>query len=219
MSFVKHRRSASRGSLLIQSPMPRQVDLNAVLNSLTNGCPIPAEEINQAITLAAHTSIKTCLELIKHADPSMLGEAARRLTIQVFADNEQWAEVLAAFVQLGARKQQADAAVVLHVLNALLSLSRGREALAAYEHLIGQPIIEELSSASGSTASPETSTSSGRVVLQHGKSGRLAVPQPGRAWSLWAVPHSQGRDRSTGRPATASGAGASRLQSRPFPRM
>ena len=174
-SFVK-RRSTSRGSLLVQTPMPRQVDLNAVVNSLTNGCPIPAEQINQAITVAARTSTKTCLELIALADPSMLGETARRLTIQVFAENEQWNEVLAGFVELGSKKQQSDAAVILHVLNALLSLSREREALALYEQLTGQPIIEELSTASCSTASPETSTSSGRAVLRHGQSARLAVP-------------------------------------------
>ena len=135
-SFVK-RRSTSRGSLLVQTPMPRQVDLNAVINSLTNGCPIPAEQINQAITVAARTSTKTCLELIALADPSMLGETARRLTIQVFAENEQWNEVLAGFVELGSKKQQSDAAVILHVLNALLSLSREREALAVYEQLTG----------------------------------------------------------------------------------
>ena len=155
--------------------MPLQVDLNAVLSSLTNGCPMPAEEINQAITIAAQTSTKTCLELISLAEPSMLGEAARRLTIQVFAENELWDEVLATFVELGARRQQSDAAVILHVLNALLGLSREREALTMYEHLTGQPTIEELSTASGSTASPETSTSSGRVVLPPGLLAALAV--------------------------------------------
>jgi len=170
--------------------LARQVDPNAVLNSLTNGGSIPAEEINEAITVAAKTSTKTCVELIALADPSMLSEAVRRLTIDVFAANGLWDEVLAAFVELGARKQQADAASILHVLNALLSLSREQEALAAYDRLTGdQPTIEELSTSSGtaSTASPEPS---GKAVPQHGQSGQLAVTPlgsratSGRAWWL-----------------------------------
>ena len=61
------------------------------------------------------------------------------------------------------------------------------------------------------------------VVQQHGQSAPLAVPQlgfcasSGRAWQLWLAQRSHGRDRSTGRSATASGALASRLQSRRFP--
>ena len=53
----------------------------------------------------------------------------------------------------------------------------------------------------------------------------LAVPQlgscasSGRAWQPWADRHSQGRDRPTERPATASGAQASHLQSRRFHRL
>ena len=53
----------------------------------------------------------------------------------------------------------------------------------------------------------------------------LAVPQlgscasSGRAWQPWAARHSQGRDRPTERPATASGAQASHLQSRRFHRL
>ena len=192
-SFVRRSVSRSRGSLLAQSQqnlLARQVDPNAVLNSLTNGGSIPAEEINEAITVAAKTSTKTCVELIALADPSMLSEAVRRLTIDVFAANGLWDELLAAFVELGARKQQADAASILHVLNALLSLSREHEALAAYDQLTGdQPIIEELSASSGtaSTASPEPS---GKAVPQHGQSGRLAVTPlssratSGRAWRL-----------------------------------
>eukprot|EP00964_Phaeocystis_antarctica_P063977 scaffold38432_cov52-Phaeocystis_antarctica.AAC.1 len=52
----------------------------------------------------------------------------------------------------------------------------------------------------------------------------LAVPQlgfyasSGRAWWLWAAFTLRGRRRSTGRPAAASGARASRLQSRRFHR-
>ena len=195
-SFVRRSVSRSRGSLLAQSQqnlLARQVDPNAVLNSLTNGGSIPAEEINEAITVAAKTSTKTCMELIALADPSMLSEAVRRLTIDVFAASGLWDEVLAAFVELGARKQQADAASILHVLNALLSLSREHEALAAYDQLTGdQPIIEELSASSGtaSTASPGGSTPSGKAVPQHGKSGHLAVTPlgsratSGRAWRL-----------------------------------
>ena len=76
------------------------------------------------------------------------------------------------------------------LLNALLSLSREQEALAAYDRLTGdQPTIEELSTSSGtaSTASPEPS---GKAVPQHGQSGQLAVTPlgsratSGRAWWL-----------------------------------
>ena len=62
-------------------------------------------------------------------------------------------------------------------------------------------------------------------VAQHGHSAPpLAAPQlgscasSGRAWRLWAARHSQGRDRANWRPATASAARASRLQSRRIPR-
>ena len=82
-SFVRRSVSRSRGSLLTQSQqnlLARQVDPNAVLNSLTNGGSIPAEEINEAITVAAKTSTKTFMELIALADPSMLSEAVRRGT-------------------------------------------------------------------------------------------------------------------------------------------
>lgn len=207
VSFVRRSVSRSRGSLLAQTHqnlLARQVDPKAVLNLLTNGCSIPAEDINEAITVAAKTSNSTCVELIALADPSMLSEAVRRLTIDVFAANGLWDELLAAFVELGARKQQADAASIVHVLNALLSLSREHEALATYDQLTGdqltgppsspvtRSIIEELSTSSGtaSTASPERSTPSGKVVPQHGQSGRLAVTRlgsratSGRAWWL-----------------------------------
>ena len=59
-------------------------------------------------------------------------------------------------------------------------------------------------------------------VAQHGQRAPLAGPEVGpratlgRAWQLWLVRRSHGRDRPTGRPATASGARASRLRSRPF---
>ena len=64
-------------------------------------------------------------------------------------------------------------------------------------------------------------------VYQHGQSAPLAVPEvllgsrasSGRAWQLWLARCSQGRGRSTGLPATTSGARASRLQSRPVPRL
>ena len=64
-----------------------------------------------------------------------------------------------------------------------------------------------------------------KAAPQQGQSAPLAAPQlgscasPGRAWRLWAARHSQGRGRPTGRPATASGARANRLQSRPFHRL
>ena len=60
---------------------------------------------------------------------------------------------------------------------------------------------------------------------QHGQSATLAVPEvgsrasSGRAWQLWPARRSQGRDRPTGRPATASGVRASRLRSRRFHRL
>ena len=41
----------------------------------------------------------------------------------------------------------------------------------------------------------------------------------GRPWQLWLARRSQGRDRPTGRPATASSARVSRPQSRPFSRL
>ena len=45
----------------------------------------------------------------------------------------------------------------------------------------------------------------------------LRLRRAGRAWRLWAARHAPGeRARATGRPATASGARASRLQSRPL---
>ena len=59
-----------------------------------------------------------------------------------------------------------------------------------------------------------------KKVGQQGQSFLLAGPQlapyasSGSAWRLWAVWRSQGRGWPTGRPATASGARASRLQSR-----
>ena len=52
----------------------------------------------------------------------------------------------------------------------------------------------------------------------------LAAPQlgscasSGRAWRLWAARQLPGRGRPTARPATASAARASHLQSRPFHR-
>ena len=57
------------------------------------------------------------------------------------------------------------------------------------------------------------------------KAPALAAPQlgscasSGRAWQPWLAQRSKGRGRSTGRPATASGARACRLQSRPFHRL
>ena len=53
----------------------------------------------------------------------------------------------------------------------------------------------------------------------------LAVPEvgsrasSGHAWQLWLARRSQGSFRATGPPASASGAQASRLQSRRFPRL
>ena len=53
----------------------------------------------------------------------------------------------------------------------------------------------------------------------------LAVPEvgsrasSGRAWQLWQAQRAHGRDRFTGRPASASDAPASRLQSCRFPRL
>ena len=61
-----------------------------------------------------------------------------------------------------------------------------------------------------------------RAVQQYGQSAPLAVLQlgscasSGRAWRLWAARRSQARGRPSGRPATASSARASRLQSRRF---
>ena len=58
-----------------------------------------------------------------------------------------------------------------------------------------------------------------QAVLQHGQSAPLAGPQrgscasSGRAWGLWVASN---RSKPTGRPLTASGARASRLQSRRF---
>ena len=58
-------------------------------------------------------------------------------------------------------------------------------------------------------------------VWQHGHIAPLAVPEvgprasPGHAWQLWLARRSQGRGWPTGRPATASGARASRLHSHP----
>ena len=63
------------------------------------------------------------------------------------------------------------------------------------------------------------------VVMQHAQSAPLAMPEvgfrasSGRAWQLWPARRSQGRDRPTGRPATASGVRASRLRSRRFHRL
>ena len=44
-------------------------------------------------------------------------------------------------IYTGAREQLADAPTVLHLLHALLGLSRAREALAAYEQLLGRPLL------------------------------------------------------------------------------
>ena len=65
------------------------------------------------------------------------------------------------------------------------------------------------------------------AVLRNGvvKVPPSAVPEmgscasSGRAWRLWAARHSQGEAPATERPATASGARASRLQSRRFHRL
>ena len=63
------------------------------------------------------------------------------------------------------------------------------------------------------------------AVGQHGQSAPLAGPQlgfcasSGGAWWLWAACTPRGRGQPTGRPATASGARASRHQNRPFPRL
>ena len=60
----------------------------------------------------------------------------------------------------------------------------------------------------------------GDTVMQHGQSAPLAGPQfsscasSGRACRLWAARQLPGRGRPPGRPATASAARASRLQSR-----
>ena len=48
---------------------------------------------------------------------------------------------------------------------------------------------------------------------------RLRASSAGHAWRLWAARHSQTRGSASGRPAIASGVRASRLQSRPFPRL
>ena len=62
-------------------------------------------------------------------------------------------------------------------------------------------------------------------VPQHGQSAVWAVPQlgscasSGRVWQLWLARRSHGRDGPTGRPATASGARASRLQTANFHRL
>ena len=59
------------------------------------------------------------------------------------------------------------------------------------------------------------------MVLQHGQSVALAAPQLGSCaspWHLWQIWLAR-RGRPTGRPATASGARASRAQSRRFPRL
>ena len=59
-------------------------------------------------------------------------------------------------------------------------------------------------------------------VLQHAQRAPLAVAQlgsctsSGRAWRLWAAQHSQGAAPAYGRPATATVARASDLQSRRF---
>ena len=73
---------------------------------------------------------------------------------------------------------------------------------------------------------PQRATSTcPRTAPQHGQTAPLAVPQlgfcasSGRAWQLWLARRSHGRDRPTGRPAAASGARASRLLSRRFPRL
>ena len=59
------------------------------------------------------------------------------------------------------------------------------------------------------------------VKVQPGQrpSSAPVPPQGTRAERLWAAQHSQARGRPAGRPASASGARASRLQSRPFPRL
>ena len=150
------------------------LQLEAVLASLKEEGFLPAEEINRAICVAARTNPGVCLELIELVGPSVLDGVTRRLIIQVHAEFEQWTEVLAAFEELGVRKEQADAAVVLHLLNALLSLSRDREALEVYEQLVGHPRLEEDETDSGSTASP-TSSSSGRMVLPAGLLGALKL--------------------------------------------
>ena len=60
---------------------------------------------------------------------------------------------------------------------------------------------------------------------QHGQSAPLAGHQlgfcasSGRAWWRWAACTARGRGQPIGRPATASGARASRHQIRPFPRL
>ena len=59
-------------------------------------------------------------------------------------------------------------------------------------------------------------------VEQHGQSAPMAAPQLGpcaSSWRLWASSAPSERSRPSARPATASGARASRLQSRPFRRL
>ena len=62
-------------------------------------------------------------------------------------------------------------------------------------------------------------------VPQHCQSAALAAPQlgscasSGRVWQLWLARRSHGRDGPAGRPATASGARASRLQTANFHRL
>ena len=63
------------------------------------------------------------------------------------------------------------------------------------------------------------------TVPQHGQCAPLAVPEvgyrasSGRTWQLWLAQLSHEKDWPTGHPAAASGARASRLQSRPSPRI
>ena len=62
-------------------------------------------------------------------------------------------------------------------------------------------------------------TPGGMVKVPPRRRPSSAPAFPGRAWQLRLAQRSLGRGRPTGRPATASGARASRLQSRRFPRL
>lgn len=120
-----------------------------MLASLRTGCYVVPEAINHAIKTASTSNPDACLALLREADPEVFDEDSCRLAVRFLGLAGDWEAVLVGFERLGARKHRPDNEAVLQLLRALLHLGREREALAAYELVLGRP-----SSASALSAGP-----------------------------------------------------------------
>ena len=135
------RQKSSR--MLGRSTMVRESEEGAVLALLRDKCQVPPEELNRAIRSASTASSPdTCLELLRQADSSAFDESSGCIAVQFFGRAGDWQAALTAFEQLGERKQHANAQAVLQMLRALLGQCRAKEALAAYEQILGQPLLK-----------------------------------------------------------------------------